>query len=332
MSPAISVLVPTFNDGALLEPALRSLQIQSFPDFEVIVSDDAGTDGSVEAMRLAFAQDHRFRFVRQPRNLGMTQNWNAALALATGAGVMKLDGDDALHPQTLERLSDAAHRYQADMAFCRTEYCDAALQPMGEYKGEQWMRANGIDPGLERAERGSWWYRFCFDDRQLWHSNAFLVARTLLDGCGGWDARWGCASDSDLILRLLETDGTVVHCPYVGVRYRLRDGSVSDRFRRNAWLPKEVSAIHLLSLQRQYGRGVRLDSRLRQNWYRHWVNWCGTAPPREVPPGGLPPVFSLSPPSPPPLSVRVTGALRGRASTLRRAFMRRSSQPPGQGN
>ena len=325
--PSVSVLVPTYNDGACLDVALRSLQAQSFSDFEVLVSDDAGSDGSVSAARASFAGDHRFRFITQPANLGMTQNWNAALSVARGAAIMKLDGDDAYHPQTLERLRKAMDRHQADIAFCRTEYSDAVLQWTGEYKGEQWLRVNGINPALEHALPGSACYRLCFYDRQLWHSNAFMVSRGLLERLGGWDERWGCASDSDLILRLLETNHTVVHCPYVGVRYRLRDGSVSHRFRRNAWLPKEVAAIHLLSLRRQQQRGVRLDGRLRRQWYRYWVIWRRTNAPQELPHSDLPAAFRVKAPAP-PLSVRVAGYLRDRISNGRRLIVRGLSRLP----
>ncbi len=45
-----------------------------------------------------------------------------------------------------------------------------------------------------------------FDDQQLWHSNAFLMRREELLALGGWDERWSCAADTDLILRVLERE------------------------------------------------------------------------------------------------------------------------------
>lgn len=305
-APSISVLVPTYNDGFMLAEALRSLQAQSFGDFEVVVSDDASSAGIVDDVSAIISSDRRFRYFRQRHNLGMTRNWNAMLPLARGKFVMKLDADDEYRPETLAHLFDAACRHQAEIAFCRTEYCDSAMQPIGEYRGETFLRSQGIDPALERALPSSVWYPLCFYDCQLWHSNAFLLSRRLLIRLGGWDEQWGCASDTDLILRLMETGLDAVHCPYVGVRYRLRDGSVSTLYRRANWLSKETAAIHLLSLRRMDKTGMTMDRHLRRRWYWYWLLWLRVNPPPNTSYGELPYVFTLPPPVP-PLRVRLEG-------------------------
>ncbi|MCU0833657.1 MAG: glycosyltransferase family 2 protein [Chromatiaceae bacterium] len=271
--PLVSVLVPTFNDGEMLIAALESLRRQTFDDFEAIVCDDASTNGTAERAKDWCKTDRRFRLFRNPVNLGMTQNWNHALSHAQGEYIAKLDGDDSLQPQTLERLVDALRQHQAEIGFCRTIECDDALRPLSSYYGERAFVKAGIEPLAEHLQSGHYWYRLSFDDFQLWHSNAFLVSRRVMALISGWDAGWGCASDTDLILRLLELDLPVAHVPYPGVLYRKRTGSVSDLYRKRRWLALEGTAVHLLSLARFHQSNRVLSQRLRHNWYRLWKNW-----------------------------------------------------------
>jgi len=90
---------------------------------------------------------------------------------------------------------------------------------------------------------------------------------------GGWDERWGCAADTDFILRVLEQNLSVVHCPYPGVMYRHREGSVSDLYRKNNKLEAEGAAICLRSLVRYNKAGGQVNGRLARNWFRIWRNW-----------------------------------------------------------
>lgn len=257
----------------MLLEALESLQRQTYDGFEAIVSDDASSNETAIIAAEWCKNDPRFRLVCNPYNLGMTRNWNRALSEARGDYVAKLDGDDAFQPQTLERLIEALKRHQAEIGFCRTIECDDALHPISSYYGERAFIVARIEPLVEHIQSGHFWYRLSFDDFQLWHSNAFLVSRRVMASISGWDARWGCASDTDLILRLLELDLPVVHVPYAGVLYRKRVGSVSDQYRKRRWLMVEGAAIHLLSLARcNTVRGV-VNKRLRHNWYRLWHNW-----------------------------------------------------------
>ena len=272
--PLVSVIVPVFNDEAFLPVSLASLQAQSLADFEVIVSDDASTDGSV-AVAEAYAQrDTRFRVNRNPANLGMTRNWNAGLAAARGRYVVKLDSDDAFRPDMLRQLVEAMESDAAPVvAYCRTLDCDAALEPFSSYLGEHALIRARIPPLQAHALKGHAWYRLCFDDIQLWHSNAQMHRRDTLVQMGGWDESWGCASDTDLILRVLERNQTVCHVPYAGVLYRHRPGSVSAQYRKQAWLAWESALVHLGSLSRYHAMGGAIDASLRKAWWRYWHNW-----------------------------------------------------------
>ena len=272
--PLISVLVPVYNDGAFLDGTLASIAAQSCGDFEVVISDDGSTDDSPAVAGRWQARDPRFRYYRNPANLGMTRNWNRALFRAAGEFVVKLDGDDQMRPRCLELLLGEFQRAQdLYVAYCRTLECDEELEPVRSYLGENALILNRMKPLRHHLRSGHEWYGLCFDDYQLWHSNAQMHRREELLALGGWDDTWGCASDTDLILRVLEQNRPVAHAPYPGIWYRLRAGSVSDRFRKNRWLIWEGILIHLLSLSRYHQRGGTLTPVLRKNWWRYWLNF-----------------------------------------------------------
>lgn len=271
---AVSIVVPVYNDENFLREALQSIAEQSFRDFEVIICDDGSTDRSREIAREVSSRDARFRLVANRENVGMTRNWNRALKTTSGRYVVKLDADDAFRPGTIEHLVRAMEGDSRPVAaYCRTLDCDTELQPVASYLGEHAFIRARIDPLAYHCQTGHAWYQLSLDDVQLWSSNAQIHRRDVLLEMGGWDESWGCASDTDLILRTLELDEAVVHVPYAGVLYRHRPGSISAQYRANSWLRWESCLIHLASLSRYYRRGGQMSSPLKKAWWRYWLNW-----------------------------------------------------------
>jgi len=98
----ISVLLPTRNRLELLRYAVESVRRQSYPDWEIIVSDNV-SDEDVEGY-VAGLKDTRLRYLRTDRFLPVTDNWNKALASGTGDYVVMLGDDDCLLPGYFEKL------------------------------------------------------------------------------------------------------------------------------------------------------------------------------------------------------------------------------------
>src|ERR1039458_5233071 len=94
--PRVSVLTPTFNYARYLPEAIESVLQQDFRDFELLIADDASTDGSAEIIHRYAAKDERIRFKIHSKNLGMVSNWNWCLSDARGEYVKFLFGDDRL--------------------------------------------------------------------------------------------------------------------------------------------------------------------------------------------------------------------------------------------
>jgi len=110
MTPRYSVLLPTRNGASLLEGCLRSILDQDYEDFELIVSDNASEDSTQEILA-RHASDPRVTVLRQREPLGVTDNWNAAMAASSGERIALLGDDDALLPGYFQRADALLERH-----------------------------------------------------------------------------------------------------------------------------------------------------------------------------------------------------------------------------
>jgi len=100
--PKVTVSIPTFNRSKFLCRAVQSALHQSYLNIEVVVSDNASTDDTL--MHLQEINDTRLLILRQSRNLGMMENWNACLKASHGKYFMLLSDDDFLEEDAIEKM------------------------------------------------------------------------------------------------------------------------------------------------------------------------------------------------------------------------------------
>ena len=101
--PLVSVIMPVYRAGALLDMAVSSLLAQSYGNLEVLLVDDASPDDTADRLASWQAADARVRVLRMPRNGGPYLAKNAALAECAGALIAFADSDDWNHPQRIAR-------------------------------------------------------------------------------------------------------------------------------------------------------------------------------------------------------------------------------------
>jgi len=102
--PLVTILVPAYNEGAVIQGSIKSLLGLDYPRYEVIVIDDGSKDDTYRKARV-FEGDHgraNVRVITKP-NGGKSRALNAGIAAANGEFVLCMDGDSALHPATLRR-------------------------------------------------------------------------------------------------------------------------------------------------------------------------------------------------------------------------------------
>lgn len=95
--PAVSVLIPVYNAEKFLPACLRSLQEQTFTDFEVLCINDGSKDQSQKILEQFAAGNARFRFINQP-NAGVGATRNRLLQEAYGEFIAFVDADDWVAP------------------------------------------------------------------------------------------------------------------------------------------------------------------------------------------------------------------------------------------
>jgi len=124
VSPKISICIPTYRQEAFLRRTLESIAIQSFKDYEVIVTDDS-PDDRVEKTVMGRRWFDNLRYVRNAERLGAPGNWNRAVSLATGEYVKLLHHDDWFpDPESLGEFAALLDgNPAADFAFGATLVC-----------------------------------------------------------------------------------------------------------------------------------------------------------------------------------------------------------------
>lgn len=82
--PLVSIVVPNYNGLPLLDKCIQSLLRQSYPRYEIVYIDDAGTDGSYEHMVKKYGKDKRFRILKNQENKGYVYTINRAYRESKG--------------------------------------------------------------------------------------------------------------------------------------------------------------------------------------------------------------------------------------------------------
>lgn len=104
--PRLSIGLPVYNGERFLRFTLDSLLQQTYRDFELIISDNASTDSTMQICMSYAARDPRIRYTRNKENIGAAANFNRLFELAHGKYFKWAASDDILSPTFLENCID----------------------------------------------------------------------------------------------------------------------------------------------------------------------------------------------------------------------------------
>jgi glycosyltransferase involved in cell wall biosynthesis len=208
--PQVTVIIPTYNRAAFLGEAVRSVLGQSFVDFELIVVDDGSTDDTPSL--LGAIGDPRLRVLRREHR-GIGASINAALQLARGQYVARLDSDDVWRPELLRTLvAELDARPEIGLAYGKGQAMDASGQLLLHFQG---MRPRFPDDALRSA---------LYDDCTC--TIATVVRREHLEQVGGYDESLPANEDWDLTLRLAQ-QCRFAFVDQVLAQYRWHEGNLT---------------------------------------------------------------------------------------------------------
>lgn len=187
MVPKVSVVMSVLNGAEFLRPAIDSILGQNFADLELVVIDNASTDGTPEILD-SYA-DARLIRLRNDSVLTLTQSLNKGLAAARGYYVARLDADDIALPERIGRQVAFldAHPYIALLATGWNDLMpDGCLAP-----------GPAVPVSHDAIAAALAWCN------PLVHSS-LMYRRDVVQALGGYPADFAFAQDMALYLRLLE--------------------------------------------------------------------------------------------------------------------------------
>ena len=132
--PRVSIGLPVYNGENYVQEALDSILGQTYMDWELIICDNASTDGTADICRKYAARDARIHYHLNERNLGAAPNYNRTLELAVGEYFKWAAHDDLLAPQFLARCVEALDQHpQAVLCHPKSRIIDERGQWIEDY-------------------------------------------------------------------------------------------------------------------------------------------------------------------------------------------------------
>jgi glycosyltransferase involved in cell wall biosynthesis len=119
--PLVSILVPVYNRKSMIEECVHSALRQTYQDVEVVIVDNASSDGTWEVCQRLAVHDRRVRVFQNDSNIGPVRNWRRCLTEARGEYAKFLYSDDLIRPRFLELLMPFLRDGQVGLAFCAAE-------------------------------------------------------------------------------------------------------------------------------------------------------------------------------------------------------------------
>jgi glycosyltransferase involved in cell wall biosynthesis len=280
MSPAVSVIMPVFNQEAWLGAAIDSVRAQRLTDWELLIVDDGSTDGGRAVMqRYAALDPDRIRLLSHPagERRGAAASRNLGIRQARGRYVAFLDADDlflreklAAEVRKLDGAPDAAMLYAPAL-----------------WRWEDGRRADrvdriGIEVGRVHPSPELSWRILLERQGDVPCTCAVLIRREAAAACGGFEEGFRLYEDQTLWAKLFLRHGTLVS-PTVQSIYRQHAASTSAAAERSGLYhfsrPHPAQLEFFTWVEREAERECISDARLaralRRARLRHRYPWLG---------------------------------------------------------
>lgn len=205
--PTISIITPVSStDPRWLRACIESVRAQIYPEWELCLCGDRSPSATTVAVLTQYADDRRIRTTRLNPNGGISAASNAALAMATGEFVARLDHDDELPPEAL---------YEVVRRLNRAPESDVL------YSDEDTLELDGrrTDPFF----KPDWSPELLLS--YMYAGHLLVARRSLVVGAGGFRTNDAGAQDYDLLLRLAERTTRIEHIDRILYHRRKVPGS-----------------------------------------------------------------------------------------------------------
>ncbi|MEJ7560462.1 MAG: glycosyltransferase family 2 protein [Pedobacter sp.] len=207
----VSVCIPTYNQCSYVEDSIRSAFNQTLKPMEIIVCDDCSTDDTRLVLEKLKAEIPILKVVYQPINMGISKNVDTCLRMGTGELILRLDSDDKIFPQFIEKVSALLTEYP------EAGYGHVAIQEIDQYDKTMSVRrlfrnsvyVDSVE-ALKAATRG---YRVA--------ANIVMFRRLALEELGYMTTTINFAEDYYLSVKIADANYGNVYLDEVLASYRV---------------------------------------------------------------------------------------------------------------
>ncbi|GGE99228.1 hypothetical protein GCM10011611_00970 [Aliidongia dinghuensis] len=215
-APRVSVVMPIYNGAAYLAASIDSVLDQTLGDFELILVDDGSTDDSARIIQHYAQRDARIRPIAKS-NSGIADTLNRGIAASRADWIARLDCDDLMLPERLER----------QLAFV---VANPDLIAAGSYY--EIIDTDGCSHGsrmpLPRTRDELTRFIEAREPLSFLHPSMIFRRRAAVD-LGGYNSAAEPAEDVDLFARMLATGAPILIQPEILLHYRVHAGAISAR-------------------------------------------------------------------------------------------------------
>ncbi len=139
--PKVSIIVPVYNNEAVIGRCIESILNQTFEDFELIIINDGSNDESENIIKQYVEKDNRIKFINNKNN-GVSETRNIGIRNATGMYIQFIDGDDFINKSMIEYEVNLLEEKQADLVITglyldieKNGVIDRKIQTFNYYEG-----------------------------------------------------------------------------------------------------------------------------------------------------------------------------------------------------
>ncbi len=255
---SVSVIVPSYRYGHLLEGCVRSVLDQEGVDVRVLIVDDRSPDDTAE-VGARLAEDPRVELRVHEQNLGLIATANEGLEWADGDYTLLLSADDLLVPGCLARAAQAMDDHpEVGLVYGRPLYARA---------GEPFPEPSGRPRGIDVWAGEEWIARRCRTGHNCISSPEAVVRTSVQHAVGGYDPACTHASDLNMWLRIAAVADVAyvrgvpqaVYRIHPGSMLRSQEGPMVDLAERRLAFDRFLAVSPMRDgrrLQRLYGRAL----------------------------------------------------------------------------
>lgn len=251
----ISILIPTRNRAVYLNQAIESALDQDYPHLEIIVSDNASSDGTQQVVN-KYSSDPRFRYYRNEFDIGLVANHKKAIECAAGDFFMVLSDDDYLVDNRYITKASSLIQKHADLVMVYAQ--GYVLHETSKSKQKLLLPFREVEPGrtifMSRGTVKPLDFTLC----------NVLFRRDVAISVRPYENIWNLSSDSELFLLMCLRGNVGIVKDFVSV-YRVHSTSITSNIRKDPRL-----LIHNLEYTLRPYHYAREHNALPENDLRDW--------------------------------------------------------------